>query len=89
MRRIWVHFMAAGMTMLMVSGILSVGPSDAGAVTPHRGGQLTVLQDGDVDSLDPGITYSSYGYNVAYATQRPLYDWQVGHDLKGERQTWP
>jgi len=43
---------------------------------PQRGGHLTVLYSGDVDYIDPGETYYPYGYNVAYATQRPLYSYR-------------
>jgi peptide/nickel transport system substrate-binding protein len=37
---------------------------------PHRGGTLTVLWSGDVDSIDPGQTYYTGGYMVTTATQR-------------------
>jgi peptide/nickel transport system substrate-binding protein len=41
-----------------------------------KGGDLTVLYAGDVDFIDPGITYYQYGFLVAYATQRPLYSFK-------------
>jgi peptide/nickel transport system substrate-binding protein len=41
-----------------------------------RGGTLTVLYNGDVDFIDPGITYYQYGFNVAYETQRPLFSYK-------------
>ena len=41
-----------------------------------KGGDLTVIYNGDVDNIDPGITYYQYGFNVAYATQRPLYSYK-------------
>jgi len=41
-----------------------------------RGGTLTVLYNGDVDFIDPGITYYQYGFNVAYMTQRPLFSYK-------------
>ncbi|MDA0168815.1 ABC transporter substrate-binding protein [Solirubrobacter taibaiensis] len=41
--------------------------ADAGA---KKGGVLTVPWSGDVDSIDPGVTYYSGGYMVANATQR-------------------
>jgi peptide/nickel transport system substrate-binding protein len=41
-----------------------------------KGGDLTVMYAGDVDNIDPGITYYQYGFNVAYATQRPLYSFK-------------
>jgi peptide/nickel transport system substrate-binding protein len=40
------------------------------------GGKLTVLWTDDVDFIDPGMTYYQPGYQVAYATQRPLYSWR-------------
>jgi peptide/nickel transport system substrate-binding protein len=42
----------------------------------QRGGTLTVLYNGDVDYIDPGATYYQYGFNVAYATQRPLFSYR-------------
>jgi peptide/nickel transport system substrate-binding protein len=39
----------------------------------QRGGTLTLLTSQDVQSLDPGITYSSLDLNLLAATQRTLY----------------
>jgi peptide/nickel transport system substrate-binding protein len=41
-----------------------------------QGGELQVLYNGDVDNIDPGITYYQYGFLVVYATQRPLYSFK-------------
>src|SRR5215213_5457125 len=41
-----------------------------------KGGDLSVMYAGDVDNIDPGITYYQYGFLVAYATQRPLYSFK-------------
>jgi peptide/nickel transport system substrate-binding protein len=41
-----------------------------------QGGDLTVVYAGDVDNIDPGITYYQYGFLPAYATQRPLYSFK-------------
>jgi peptide/nickel transport system substrate-binding protein len=41
-----------------------------------KGGDLTVMYAGDVDNIDPGITYYQYGFLVTYATQRPLYSYK-------------
>jgi peptide/nickel transport system substrate-binding protein len=41
-----------------------------------KGGDLSVLYAGDVDNIDPGVTYYQYGFLVAYATQRPLYSFK-------------
>ncbi|MGH2967495.1 MAG: ABC transporter substrate-binding protein [Solirubrobacteraceae bacterium] len=44
----------------------------------ERGGRLTVLAAADVDYVDPGQTYSTFGYQVLYATNRPLYSFAPG-----------
>jgi peptide/nickel transport system substrate-binding protein len=41
-----------------------------------RGGDLTVLYNGDVDFIDPQQSYYQYGFMVAYATQRPLFSYK-------------
>jgi peptide/nickel transport system substrate-binding protein len=46
------------------------------ATGAKQGGNLTVLYAADVDFIDPGITYYQYGFNVAYATQRPLFSYK-------------
>ena len=43
-----------------------------------KGGKLEVLSASDVDFLDPGQTYFTGGYEVAYVTQRPLYSFKPG-----------
>src|SRR3954454_24439558 len=53
------------------SGSANKAPSGAKA-----GGDLKMLYAGDVDFLDPRQTYYQYGFNVAYATQRPLYSYK-------------
>src|SRR5690242_19251241 len=56
------------------------GPGEAGTNgTPakgQKGGKVTFLAAADVDYLDPGQTYYTFGYAVAYATQRPLYSFK-------------
>ena len=49
-----------------------------------KGGDLSVLYAGDVDNIDPGITYYQYGFLVAYATQRPLYSFKPDDAIKPE-----
>jgi peptide/nickel transport system substrate-binding protein len=41
-----------------------------------QGGALTYLAAGDVDYLDTGQTYYTFGYMVAYATNRTLYSFK-------------
>jgi peptide/nickel transport system substrate-binding protein len=48
-----------------------VSPAAAQAV--QSGGSVTVLAAGDVDYLDPGRTYYTFGYEVQMAVHRTLY----------------
>ena len=50
--------------------------TNTGSEEAKKGGDLTVIYAGDVDNIDPGITYYQYGFMVAYATQRPLYSFK-------------
>ena len=55
------------------------GPGETGNGAPgkgKKGGKVTFLAAADVDYLDPGQTYYTFGYAVAYATQRPLYSFK-------------
>jgi peptide/nickel transport system substrate-binding protein len=51
-------------------------PASTPPANAQKGGELTVLYAGDVDNIDPAITYYQYGMNVAYSTQRPLYSYK-------------
>src|SRR3954453_13615218 len=80
--RTWVALLAA--LALAVAGCGgssskegSGGSSSNGApVKGKKGGKVTFLAAADVDYLDPGQTYYTFGYTVAYATQRPLYSFK-------------
>jgi peptide/nickel transport system substrate-binding protein len=57
----------------------SSGKSSNGSPTEGKqGGKLEQLGASDVDFLDPGQTYFTGGYQVAYATHKPLYSFQPG-----------
>src|SRR4051812_5947083 len=43
--------------------------------TPQKGGTLNVLGTGDVDYLDPNISYYTIGYSVARLYSRQLYSY--------------
>jgi peptide/nickel transport system substrate-binding protein len=45
-------------------------------VKGKKGGTLTYLAAGDVDYLDPGQTYYTFGYMVLYSTNRTLYSFK-------------
>jgi peptide/nickel transport system substrate-binding protein len=47
--------------------------SNTAPVEGKQGGKLTYLAAADVDYLDPGQTYYTFGYQVLYATNRTLY----------------
>jgi peptide/nickel transport system substrate-binding protein len=46
------------------------------------GGKLTVLSAGDVDYLDPGLAYYTFGYMVQYAVNRTLYSFKPDNSEK-------
>jgi peptide/nickel transport system substrate-binding protein len=48
---------------------------------PAPGGNLTMLASSDVDYLDPGQTYYTFGEMVTLATNRPLYSFRPGDAL--------
>jgi peptide/nickel transport system substrate-binding protein len=55
----------------------SAKASSATAIKPGKpGGKLTVLWADDVDFLDPGQTYYTFGYMVQYAVNRTLYSYK-------------
>ena len=55
----------------------------ATAIKPGTpGGKLTVLASADVDYLDPGQTYYTFGYMVLYSTNRPLYSFKPDDSAK-------
>jgi peptide/nickel transport system substrate-binding protein len=74
----------AAVASLLAAGCGGGGGSSSDQPTPQStapanakaGGDLTVVYAGDVDNLDPAITYYQYGMNVAYSTQRPLYSYK-------------
>ncbi len=63
---------------VLVVSILLLGLAPAGAAAAQSGGTLTELAAGDVDFLDPGSTYYTFGFQVAFATGRPLYRTRPG-----------
>src|SRR3954471_17908535 len=63
---------------LVAAGCGSAAPKAAPDAPAKRGGTLTVLWSGDVDSIDPGQTYYSGGYMVANVTQRTPLAYEPG-----------
>lgn len=54
----------------------------AAEVEGKKGGKVTMLAGSDVDFLDPGHTYFTQGYMVAYPTQRTLYSFKPQDSAK-------
>ena len=52
--------------------------SSAGQKIPQgkQGGELTVLSAGDVDYMDPGQMYYTFGYMIGYSVNRALYSFK-------------
>lgn len=55
---------------------LGLAGCGGGKPAPRR---LTVLAQGDVDSLDPGVTNYQFGYMIEQAMQRTLFAYRPGH----------
>jgi peptide/nickel transport system substrate-binding protein len=47
-----------------------------------QGGDLTFLAAADVDYMDPGQTYYTFGYMVQYVVNRPLYSYEPDDSSK-------
>jgi peptide/nickel transport system substrate-binding protein len=57
----------------------SSSPGSTGTTVPSsakKGGDVSFLAAGDVDYLDPGQTYYTFGYMVLYSTNRTLYSFK-------------
>jgi peptide/nickel transport system substrate-binding protein len=79
MNRVFLALALAGAVLAGCGGEGGGREETAGGGSPaegRHGGKLTVLWTDDVDYIDPGQTYYQPGYQVAYATQRPLYSWK-------------
>jgi peptide/nickel transport system substrate-binding protein len=61
----------------LVALALAAAPAQAARV----GGQLQVLALDDVDYLDPGQTYTTFGLEIAGTTERTLYAFRPGGGL--------
>ena len=51
----------------------SSGGSGSAVPKGKKGGSVTALAAGDVDYMDPGQVYYTFGYQVAYSVNRGLY----------------
>src|SRR3954447_23153406 len=47
-----------------------------------QGGKIPYVAPGDVDYLDPGQTYYTFGYMVLYSTNRTLYSFKPDNSIK-------
>jgi peptide/nickel transport system substrate-binding protein len=52
------------------------GGEQGGKAAPKRGGTLRVLYEGDVDYIDPGITYYNAGYIVMNSLHRTVVNYK-------------
>lgn len=86
-------FLLIGMTAVAVGcgggdsgGSSSSGSSSSGGSQTEgkQGGNVTFLAAGDVDYLDPGQTYYTFGYMVQLATNRTLYSFPPGETTTPE-----
>ncbi|MGZ6643350.1 MAG: ABC transporter substrate-binding protein [Solirubrobacteraceae bacterium] len=63
------------------SSTSSSSSSGTKIVKGKKGGTLTYLAAADVDYLDPGQTYYTFGYMVLYSTNRTLYSFKPDNSV--------
>jgi len=83
MRRSFQWSLIACALLALTLGVAACGGDDGGGDEPgttqgtpaegKQGGRLVSLWAGDVDHIDPGITYSDLGQQITRATQKTLY----------------
>ena len=80
--RSWRFMLVACLMAALSLGVAACGSSNddkssggTSSAVPkgEKGGSVTALAAGDVDYMDPGLTYYTFGYQVAYSVQRALY----------------
>src|ERR671922_48235 len=71
--RLW---WVAALALAGCGGSDTSSPQKTAAPHAKAGGELEFLYSGDVDNIDPGITYYTGGYLIVYATQRPLVNYK-------------
>jgi peptide/nickel transport system substrate-binding protein len=67
----WRAAVALGATCVLALSM--VGSGSGGSEQRKRGGTLKLISAGDVDSVDPGQTYYSFGWQILTAVHRTLY----------------
>jgi peptide/nickel transport system substrate-binding protein len=63
-------------SVVVVVALAASAGAAFGQAAPAPGGNLTMLASSDVDYLDPGHTYYTFGEMVTLATNRPLYSFK-------------
>ncbi len=81
MERIGMYRFSGALALIVTAALVAAGCGGGDEPDPQpvgkRGGELTILSLGDVDKLDPGISYYQYDYQVIdHPTQRQLYGWK-------------
>src|SRR5215207_3424035 len=82
MRRVRLSALLIGLIAILALVAAGCG-GDTGGSAPaegKQGGDLTFLAAADVDYLDPGQSYYTFGYFVLYSTNRPLYSFAPGDE---------
>jgi peptide/nickel transport system substrate-binding protein len=80
MERNGMHRISGALALIAIAALAASGCGGGGSgskSTGKRGGELTILSSGDIQSLDPGASYYGYDYQVIdHPTQRGLYGWK-------------
>jgi peptide/nickel transport system substrate-binding protein len=64
---------AAALVAIGALALTLAGGTNSASEQRKRGGTLKLISSGDVDSVDPGQTYYSFGWQVLGAVHRTLY----------------
>src|SRR5829696_6633209 len=96
MRRVRLSALLIGLIAILALVAAGCGGSDdnegsssgdTGGSAPaqgKQGGDLTFLAAADVDYLDPGQSYYTFGYQVLYSVNRPLYSFSPDQPDKAQ-----
>jgi oligopeptide transport system substrate-binding protein len=76
---------AAGTALLVGSGLARTADSASAAAEARRGGTLRMSASGDVDSIDPAISYFPRSWMLSYATCAKLFNYPDQQGAEGTK----
>jgi peptide/nickel transport system substrate-binding protein len=77
--------LVVGVALLVAAGLAPRGVSSDGATEARRGGVLRLSRFADVDSIDPALAYTSYSWQIPFATCAKLFNYPDAPGAAGTR----